>query len=75
MHVNLIKFSSKANPAILNILHQIANAEGRKFHDILDEAFRDYLNKKNFQIASCIAMLHFTQSLQEFEDLYKKLSK
>ena len=42
---NLSKFSSWANPEILTTLHQIANAEGRQFHAVLDEAFRDYLSK------------------------------
>lgn len=74
-NLNLSKFSSQANPDVLNSLHQIADAEGRKFHAVLDEAFRDYLNKKGFSINSRIAMSHFAQSLQEFEDLYKELAK
>jgi len=31
--------------------------------------------KKGFSINSRIAMSHFAQSLQEFEDLYKELAK
>ena len=50
--LNLSKFSSWANPEILTILHQIANAEGRQSHAVLDEAFRDYLSKKGFVINS-----------------------
>ena len=42
----LSKFSSQANPEVLNTLREIAEAEGRKFHAVLDEAFRDYLSKK-----------------------------
>ena len=44
--IHLSKFSSQANPEILNILRQIADIEGKKFHAVLDEAFRDFLNKK-----------------------------
>lgn len=73
--LNLNKFSSQANPEVLNRLHQIADAEGRKFHAVLDEAFRDYLNKKGFSINSRKVMTHFAQSLQEFEELYKELAK
>lgn len=73
--LNLSKFSSQANPEILNSLHQIADAEGRKFHAVLDEAFRDYLNKKGFAINNRKVMSHFAQSLQEFEELYKELAK
>ena len=72
---NLSKFSSWANPEILTILHQIANAEGRQFHAVLDEAFRDYLSKKGFAINSRKVMSHFAQSLQEFEELYKEPAK
>ena len=72
---NLSKFSSWANPEILTILHQISNAEGRQFHAVLDEAFRDYLSKKGIAINSRKVMSHFAQSLQEFEELYKELAK
>jgi hypothetical protein len=40
--IQLIKFSSQANPEILNSLRQITDDEGRKFHAVLDEAFRDF---------------------------------
>ena len=73
--LNLNKFSSQANPEVLNGLHQIADAEGRKFHAVLDEAFRDYLNKKGISINSRKVLTHFAQSLQEFEELYKELAK
>jgi hypothetical protein len=73
--INLSKFSSQANPEILNILHQIADDEGRKFHSVLDEAFRDYLNKKGIPINSRKVMTKFAQSLQEFDELYQDLAK
>jgi hypothetical protein len=72
---NLIKFSSQANSEILNSLHQIAEDEGRKFHSVLDEAFRDYLSKKGVSINSRKVMTKFAQSLQEFDELYKALAK
>ena len=73
--LNLSKFSSQANPEILNILHQIADDEGRKFHSVLDEAFRDYLNKKGIPINNPKVMAKFAQSLEEFNALYKELAK
>ena len=74
-NLNLSKFSSQANPEVLDILHQIADAEGRKFHAVLDEAFRDYLSKKGIAINTRKVMAHFAQSLQEFDELYKELAK
>ena len=73
--LNLSKFSSQANSEILDSLHQIADAEGRKFHAVLDEAFRDYLSKKGVAINNKKVMSHFAQSLQDFEELYKELAK
>jgi hypothetical protein len=71
----LSKFSSQANPEILNTLHQIADVEGKKFHAVLDEAFRDFLNKKGVSTPDRKVMTSFAQSLHEFEDLYKELAK
>ena len=71
----LSKFSSQANPEVLNTLREIAEAEGRKFHAVLDEAFRDYLSKKGAIAPSQKVMTHFAQSLHEFEGLYQTLAK
>jgi hypothetical protein len=73
--LKLSKFTSEANPKILNSPHHIANDEGRKFHSVLDEAFRDYLDKKGISINSRKVMTEFPQSLQEFNALYKALAK
>jgi hypothetical protein len=71
----LSKFSSQANPEILNTLRQIAEVEGKKFHAVLDEAFRDFLNKKGALSPERQVIASFAQSLHEFEDLYKELAK
>ena len=71
----LSKFSSQANPEILNTLRQIAEVEGKKFHAVLDEAFRDFLNTKGASTPNRQVMTSFAQSLHEFEDLYKELAK
>ena len=73
--IQLSKFSSQANPEILDTLRQIADIEGKKFHAVLDEAFRDFLNKKGFTTPNRQVMASFAQSLQEFEALYKQLAK
>ncbi len=73
--IHLSKFSSQANPEVLNTLRQIADIEGRKFHAVLDEAFRDFLMKKGVPTPNRQVMASFAQSLHEFEDLYKELAK
>lgn len=69
------KFSSQADPEILNKLRKIANIEGRKIQSILDEAFRDYLSKKETSKSKPKINKALTQSLQEFNQLYKNLTK
>lgn len=71
----LSKFSSQANPEILNILREIADTEGRKLHAVMDEAFRDYLSKKGAMSPSQKVMSNFSQSLHEFDALYQALAK
>jgi len=73
--IHLSKFSSQANPEILDTLRQIADVEGKKFHAVLDEAFRDFLNKKGVTTPNRQVMASFAQSLQEFEALYQELAK
>ncbi len=71
----LSKFSSQANPEILNTLREIADTEGRKLHAVMDEAFRDYLSKKGAMPQSQKVMTNFAQSLHEFDALYQALAR
>lgn len=71
----LSKFSSQANPEILNAIKELAHREGRKMHSILDEALSDYLVKKGVLKPRANVMDHFAQSLKEFDALYQKLAK
>lgn len=71
----LSKFSSQANPELLGALKELAQREGRKMHSILDEALCDYLVKKGAIQPKQDVMIHFAQSLKEFDQLYKKLAK
>ena len=69
------KFSSQANPEVLETLREIADSEGRKLHAILDEAFRDYLVKKGALKPKAKVMTHFAKSIEEFDALYQDLAK
>jgi predicted transcriptional regulator len=40
------KFSSQALPDVLTTLRQIAEVQGRQFQAVLDEAMRDYIDRK-----------------------------
>ena len=40
------KFSSQAAPEVLEALRRIADAQGRQFQAVLDEALRDYIDRQ-----------------------------
>jgi predicted transcriptional regulator len=71
----LRKFSSQAEPEVLEGLQQIAEQEGRQFQSILGEAMRDYLARKRQQAPRRNVLEAFQQSLQERDELYRSLAK
>jgi len=71
----LEKFSSQAAPEILTALRKIADAEGRPIQEILDEALREYIERKEKEQPRPQAMDAFAQSLSEFDQLYRELAK
>ncbi|QOJ23536.1 MAG: hypothetical protein HRU78_07655 [Gammaproteobacteria bacterium] len=69
------KFSSQAAPEILTALRKIAESEGRPIQEILDEALREYIERKEKGQPRRQAMDAFAQSLNEFDQLYRELAK
>jgi hypothetical protein len=58
----------------LPTLRRIAKAEGRQFQTVLDEALRDYIERKEKGLLRRHVMDSFTQSLGAFDDLYRELA-
>lgn len=69
------KFSSQAAPEVLSALRQIAESEGRQFQSILDEALRDYIERKEKGRPRRHVLEAFAQSVGEFDELYRELAK
>jgi hypothetical protein len=69
------KFSSQAAPEVLAALRQLAEAQGRQFQTVLDEAMRDYLNRHQTERPRKHVMASFASSLGEFDSLYRELAK
>ncbi|MBP6056811.1 MAG: hypothetical protein KA524_00030 [Nitrosomonas sp.] len=69
------KFPSQAVPEILTALQKIAESEGRPLQEILDEALREYIERKEKGQPRRQAMDAFAQSLSEFDQLYRELAK
>lgn len=69
------KFSSQAAPEVLAALRQIAEAQGRQFQAVLDEALRDYIARQQKDRPRRHVMEAFAESVKEFDDLYRELAK
>ena len=68
------KFSSQASPQVLAALRRIAEVEGRQFQSVLDEALRDYIERKKGGSRRRVVDA-FARSVEEFDSLYRELAK
>lgn len=71
----LTKFSSQADSEILNTMKKIAKQEGRQLQILLDEAMRDYIEKKRSGKPRRHVLEAFDDSLKNFDPLYDLLAK
>lgn len=69
------KFSSQAAPEVLTVPRKIAESEGCPRQEILDEAPREYIERKGKSQLRCPTMNAFAQSLSEFDQLYRELAQ
>ena len=70
-----VKFASQADPQVLEELKDLARKEGRQFQALLDEALRDYLERKQTGRARKHVIAAYEESLVKFEKLYAELAK
>lgn len=69
------KFSSQAAPEVLAALRQLAEAQGRQFQAVLDEALRNYIERQQKERPRRHVLASFAESVKEFDDLYRELAK
>lgn len=72
---SLRKFSSQADPKVLEGLREIAAREGRQFQAVLGDAMREYLAQKRQQAPRRNVLAAFQDSLKERDELYRSLAK
>ena len=75
MGATRVKFSSKVDAKLLAEMRKIARDEGRQLQALLDEAMRDYLDKKHSGEARPQVRKAFAESLRDFDALYRELAK
>jgi len=71
----LRKFSSQADPEVLEGLQEVATREGRQFQAVLGDAMREYLAHKRQQSPRRNVIEAFQESLKERDELYRSLAK
>jgi predicted transcriptional regulator len=71
----LRKFSSQAEPEVLEALQELAAREGRQFQAVLGDAMRDYLAHKRQQTTRRHVLEAFQDSINERDELYRSLAK
>jgi len=71
----LRKYSSQAEPEILEAMQAIADREGRQLLWVLGEAMREYLARKQQQAPRRNVLEAFQESLKERDELYRSLAK
>jgi len=72
---SLRKFSSQADPDVLEGLQEIAIREGRQFQAVLGDAMREYLAHKRQQAMRRNVLEAFHESIKERDELYRSLAK
>ncbi len=69
------KFSSQADPEVLEEMQQLAAREGRQFQAVLAEAMRAYLADRRVQSPRRKVLEAFDESLRAHDELYRSLAK
>jgi hypothetical protein len=70
-----VKFATQADPQVLEALRILAAAEGRQIQALVDEALRDYIERKQGETPRKHVLQAFRTSRAKYDSLYKKLAK
>ena len=70
-----VKFATQADPQILSVLRGMAQAEGRQLQALIDEALREYVERKRRNTPRRHVMGALDDSLLQYDDLYRKLAE
>ena len=69
------KFSSQADPQILAELKVIAQEEGRQFQAVLEQAMREFIDRKRSAQPRDHVLAHFRTSVEKNRRLAKLLAQ
>jgi hypothetical protein len=69
------KFATQADPKVLDEVREIAAQEGKQLQAVIDEALRDFIDKRKRGKPRPEVLTAFGESLAEYDALYKELAK
>jgi hypothetical protein len=69
------KFASQADPGLLDAVRAIAAEEGRQFQVVLEEALRDWVERKRDERPRPEVMAHLAASVAAHRELYRRLAE
>lgn len=70
-----VKFVTQADPDVLENLRNIAASEGRQIQSLVDEALREYIERKQSNTPRRHVMQALQGSMDKYGCLYKELAK
>ena len=75
MPAPLMRFATKADPEVLDEVRKIAVREGKQFQVVIDEALRDFIEKRKRGKPRPEVFTALGESLAEYEALYRELAR
>jgi len=69
------KFASQAAPDILDAVRAIADEEGRQVQAVIEEALREYVERKRGERPREQVLAHLQASIAENRELYRRLAE
>jgi hypothetical protein len=70
-----VKFATQAAPAVLEALRRMAGEEGRQLQSLIDEALRDYIERKQGLTPRKHVMMALQDSMIRYDSLYRELAR
>ncbi len=71
----LAKFATQADPEVLDEVRAIAAKEGKQLQSVIDEALRDFVEKRKRGKPRPEILTAFGESLAEYDSLYRELAR
>jgi hypothetical protein len=71
----MVKFASQVDAELLGKVRDIAKAEGRQIQGLLDEALRDFVEKRLAEGPQPDAMALHRLSMTRYRSVYERLAK